>query len=79
MFINMKRVSFQATVPRHRSFWLRCWQICNQQGCSSDDWRFSLEDPQSGLKIGFTDMQSIITFLALELGIEAHEIVNAED
>jgi len=68
----MKQVPPQDPLPQRRSFWLRCWQIRGDKAAYSPGWRFSLEDPQSGEKHGFTDMQSMMAFLTNELSIKEH-------
>jgi len=69
----MKQAPSQETFPLRRSFWLRCWQVRNHHRPDCSSWRFSLEDAQTGQKMGFMDMQSIVAFLVLELGIEVQE------
>lgn len=45
-----------------RSYWLRCWR----EPCTSDGiqvWRFSLENPHTGERIGFASLQAMTIFL----------------
>ena len=46
--------------PGHRSFLLRLWQAGNGD---APEWRFSLEDVRTHERHGFTDMDSLVTFL----------------
>jgi hypothetical protein len=48
---------------RYRVFLLRVWRA---QGSTA--WRMSLEEPRSGKRYGFTDLSSLMAFLADQLG-----------
>jgi hypothetical protein len=69
LLMTIKQVKTPISSVQRRSFWLRCWQISGQKTASGAQWRFSLEDPQSGQKVGFTSVQGMIIFLLNELGI----------
>lgn len=53
--------------PTYKSYWLRCWPGGVRQPGGSGKWRFSLEDPVTGEKKGFSDMKAILAFVELEL------------
>lgn len=47
--------------PLHyKAFLLRLWQ---EQSTEAPVWRFSLEDPSSGQRLGFADLAALTTFL----------------
>ncbi len=47
--------------PLHyQAFLLRFWQ---EQSGEAPVWRFSLEDPSSGQRLGFADLAALTTFL----------------
>ena len=49
--------------PCYRVYLLRSWEV---RGADSDGpvtWRFSLEDPQTGERQGFADLESLVAFL----------------
>jgi hypothetical protein len=48
--------------PAHHSFWLKCWPEESTQG-SACVWRFSLEDPQAGQRMGFASLHALTLFL----------------
>ncbi len=47
--------------PRYHSYLLRCWSE------GSGVWRFSVEDPHTGTRRGFTEMAALIAFLEATL------------
>jgi hypothetical protein len=49
--------------PHYRSFILVCWREHNEEAI----WRFSLEDPHTGQRHGFTNPAEVIAFLETEL------------
>ncbi len=61
--------------PRRVSYLLRLWSISDAQGVR---WRALLEDPMTGQRIGFPDVQSLAEFL-LSLTREAHLSLGEED
>jgi hypothetical protein len=52
--------------PYH-AWLLRCWQ---EPGATAPDggWRFSLEDPHTGVRRGFGDLAALLAFLEGTLG-----------
>ena len=49
--------------PRYRAYLLRFWEERGQQGDLSPVWRFSLEDPYTGERYGFANLEEMVTFL----------------
>jgi hypothetical protein len=47
--------------PRYQSYVLRCWAE------RLPAWRFSLEDPNTGRRCGFADLEALLAFLQAEL------------
>ena len=52
---------------RYYSYLLRLWQV---DGAGSPIWRASLEDPHTGERRGFADLESLFAFLKEQM--EAH-------
>ena len=50
--------------PRYHSYLLRCWSE------GPGIWRFSVEDPHTGARRGFTDMAALVAFLDATLCAE---------
>lgn len=46
---------------------LRIWEERTQRLNQPPEWRFSLEDPETGKRRGFADIQALINFLQAEL------------
>lgn len=55
-------------LPSYHSYVLRFWQ--EQTLELTDTWRFSLEDPQSGKRVGFDNLAELVTFL--EESVQPH-------
>ncbi len=53
--------------PRVRAYMLRYWEVRSSDPNCPRTWRFSLEDPHSGDRVGFPDLQALIEFLEAEL------------
>jgi hypothetical protein len=53
--------------PRYRSYLLRFWEARSRRPEKQATWRFSLEDPQTGKKRGFPDLEALVEFLQSEL------------
>jgi hypothetical protein len=53
--------------PLYRAFMLRCWEVRSPQPGGAAAWRFSLEDPHTGQKHGFADLEALNAFLEAEL------------
>lgn len=49
--------------PRYCAFLLRFWQVRSRRPDEPATWRFSLEDPNSGKRRGFPDLDSLFAFL----------------
>lgn len=48
---------------RYTSYILRCWEEVAQTPQQPALWRFSLEDVQTGVRHGFSDLAALMTFL----------------
>jgi hypothetical protein len=59
--------------PPHRyyAYLLRCWQEPGSQASGLATWRFSLEDPHTGVRQGFANLEVLITFLQAQLTDES--------
>jgi hypothetical protein len=57
--------------PRYRSYLLTFWEERRQDPAASVVWRFSLEDPRTGQRRGFADLEALMAALQQELGEEA--------
>lgn len=53
--------------PRYRSYLLTFWEERNRDAAEPAVWRFSLEDPRTGQRRGFADLEAILGFLQAEL------------
>ncbi len=53
--------------PRYHSYLLRCWSE------GPGVWRFSVEDPHTGVRRGFTEMAALVAFLEATLCEEGPE------
>lgn len=49
---------------RYSSYLLRLWQ---EQGEQATTWRFSLDDPRTGERIGFAGLAHVIDFLRMQM------------
>lgn len=56
------------TLPRYHVYMLRFWESHPQWLGGPTSWRFSLEDPASGVRRGFSDLEGLIAFLQAEMG-----------
>jgi hypothetical protein len=54
--------------PRYRSYLLTFWEEQSQDPAASAVWRFSLEDPRTGRRRGFADLEALIAALEQEMG-----------
>jgi hypothetical protein len=59
--------------PCYRSYLLTFWEERNQDPTASAVWRFSLEDPRTGQRRGFADLEALIAALEQEMGEVATE------
>ncbi len=46
-----------------RAYLLRFWKVSSANPQHAPTWRFSLEDPHSGEKFGFADLEALLAFL----------------
>jgi len=53
--------------PRYQSYLLRYWEMRSQHAGRPATWRFSLEDPQTGRKHVFPDLEGLVAFLETQL------------
>ncbi|MFN8457939.1 MAG: hypothetical protein U0401_25360 [Anaerolineae bacterium] len=60
--------------PRYLGYLLRCWQERGQHVNSWAVWRFSLEDPHTGRRRGFANLEALIAFLQAELTDDENKI-----
>ncbi|MBI5034639.1 MAG: hypothetical protein HZB51_29305 [Chloroflexi bacterium] len=47
----------------YQSYLLRFWQESNAPTNSARVWRFSLEDPRTGERMGFANLEHLLAFL----------------
>ncbi len=52
---------------RVRAYLLRFWQVPSPEADCPPQWRFSLEDPHTGDKLGFPNLEALTEFLVGEL------------
>ncbi len=53
--------------PRRRAYMLRFWEVRSHDPSRPSTWRFSLEDPHTGDKLGFADLEALFEFLTAEV------------
>jgi hypothetical protein len=53
-------------VPHHMSYLLRLWR---ERGSASIQWRASLQDPHSGERLGFAQLDELVAFLREQIGL----------
>jgi hypothetical protein len=53
--------------PRYRFFLLACWEETGQNPINPTRWRFSLQDPRTGERQGFPDLEALVAALQSEL------------
>jgi hypothetical protein len=49
--------------PRYHAYLLRCWEERGHNPLLTPTWRFSLEEPHTGLRHGFADLAQLMAFL----------------
>lgn len=66
----MKRIHppHRKSPPRRLTYLLRCWEEFREKG--EREWRFSLEDPLTGERWGFGQMEAMVHFLYRRLAEE---------
>ena len=60
-------------LPRYRSYLLSFWEERGQDPDTPVVWRFSLEDPHTGRRRGFANMEKVMAFLRTELASHQDE------
>jgi hypothetical protein len=58
---------FHTKPPRYQSYMLRLWEVRSQRPGQPSTWHFSLEDPQTGQRHVFPDLEALVAFLQAEL------------
>jgi hypothetical protein len=53
---------------RYRAYLLRFWEEGHPQADWPAEWRFSLEDPHTGERLGFASMEKLVAFLRQTMG-----------
>ena len=53
--------------PRYRSYLLTFWEERGRDPQTPVVWRFSLEDPRTGQRRGFSGLEEVMAFLQTEL------------
>jgi len=53
--------------PRCRSYLLSCWEERSRDPNAAVVWRFSLEDPRTGRRRGFSDLGALVAALKQEI------------
>ena len=60
-------VSTPSTPPRYVAYLLRCWAEASAGSTALPVWRFSLEDPHTGQRRGFSSLDALIGWLRTEV------------
>jgi hypothetical protein len=55
--------------PRYGAYLLRYWQVSSDRPGQPGTWRFSLEKAGAGDRCGFSDLQTLVSYLEQEFGI----------
>jgi len=58
--------------PRYLVYMLRCWEVRHPEPGGPVTWRLSLEDPHTGQKRGFANLDSFLHFMECELVVASH-------
>jgi hypothetical protein len=56
-------MSDQYPSPHYRAYLLRFWEERREDPRLPGVWRFSLEDPHSGARTGFPNLEALVVFL----------------
>jgi hypothetical protein len=59
--------------PRYCSYLLRCWEEQGAREAGQAAWRFSLEDPHSGERHAFSDLERLTEFVRRRLASDAEQ------
>jgi hypothetical protein len=63
--------------PRYRSYLLRFWQERSKGQGGTSVWHFSLEDPHTGLRRGFANLEALIAVVQREIDqVEGAQLVD---
>ncbi|MFO7633712.1 MAG: hypothetical protein R6W76_14305 [Caldilinea sp.] len=64
----MKTQETPAKALRYRSYVVRCWQeVSVHAGRQTKQWRFSLQDPSTGRRLGLATLEALLISLQAEL------------
>ncbi len=64
--------------PQYQSFILRLWQERGLQEETAVSWRFSLENTESGQRLGFNQLEDVCNFLKRQTLDVAAETVDSK-
>jgi hypothetical protein len=53
--------------PRYRSYVLTFWEERSHDSDTPVIWRFSLQDPRTGQRLGFASLEEMVGFMRAEL------------
>ena len=53
--------------PKYKTYILRIWEERTPVKASASTWRFSLENPETSIRHGFSDFQALIAYLEAEI------------
>lgn len=67
------------TPPRYRSYLLTAWEERSRDPNLPAVWRFSLEDPHTGQRHGFADLEALVAALKKEIGDDCTKGQGAAD
>ena len=59
--------------PRYRTYLLTVWEERSHDPAAHVVWRFRLEDPRTGERRGFADLETLMAALEQEIGEAATE------
>ena len=60
-------MSFFQDPPRYHTFLVTLWEERNQDSNLPSVWRFRLEDPRTGQRWGFANLQALVAVLEQEM------------
>ena len=66
----------QGKPPRYRAYLLRFWEARSQYPDRPTTWRLSLEDPETGQRHGFPDLEALVAFLEAEMEGDEGELTS---
>ena len=59
------------TAPEQRDYFAYLLRLWRASGVEPAAWRMSLEDPHTGERIGFANLESLFAFLKAQMGDDA--------